>query len=122
MRWPTRQPSLQRRSSDSRMPARLAVQNGDFSPVCGDRLLRRCQRTFSPFHRGVVTTDALQVGAAGEGDNRDQPFSAFVAARYPIHGILPISPPNAEPDVLFHSRFTRVGQFNFAAPDGTIVQ
>jgi uncharacterized protein (DUF2236 family) len=32
----------------------------------------------------------LQVGAAGDGNNRDQPFSAFRAARCSVHDILPI--------------------------------
>jgi hypothetical protein len=31
----------------------------------------------------------LEVGAAGDGDNRDHSFSAFRAARYPIHTIPP---------------------------------
>ena len=57
-----------------------------------DGLLRRYERTFSPFHRRVITTDALEVGASGEGDNRDPLFSAFRAVRYPIHEILPIFP------------------------------
>jgi hypothetical protein len=60
---------------------------------CYDWLLRGCKRTFSPFHRGVVTTYALEVDAAGEGDNRDHSFSAFRAVRRPIHEILPISAP-----------------------------
>jgi hypothetical protein len=70
---------------------------------CYDWLLRGRKRTFSPFHRGVVTTYALEVGAAGEGDNRDHSFSAFRAARCPIHEILPIFAPNSELEVLFHS-------------------
>jgi hypothetical protein len=57
---------------------------------CNDWLLRGCKRTFSPFHRGVVTSYALEVGAAGEGDNRDASLSAFGAVRYPIiHEIPP---------------------------------
>jgi len=52
--------------------------------------LRGLNRTFNPFHRGVVTTYALEVGAAGDRDNRDHDFSAFRAARYPIHEILPL--------------------------------
>src|SRR6202011_4293756 len=61
---------------------------------CYDWLLRGCKRTFSPFHRGVVTTYALEVGAAGDGDNRDHSFSAFRAACCLIHEmILPIFPP-----------------------------
>jgi hypothetical protein len=56
---------------------------------CWFKRLRGCKRTFSPFHRGVVTTYALQVGAAGDGDYRDHSFSAFWAARL-IHEILPI--------------------------------
>jgi len=47
--------------------------------------VRGCKRTFSPFHRRVVTTNALEVGAAGEGDNRDHSFSAFRAERCSIH-------------------------------------
>ena len=54
---------------------------------------RGCKRTFSPFHRGVVTTYALEVGAAGEGDNRDHSLFAFRAARCSIHEILPIFHP-----------------------------
>ena len=54
---------------------------------CNDWLLRGCKRTFSPFQRGVVTGYALEVGAAGPGDNRDPSFSAFEAARYRIHEI-----------------------------------
>ena len=61
--------------------------------LCYDWLLRGYKRTFSPFHRGVVTTYALEVGAAGDGDNRDHSFSAFRAARCPIHEILPIFAP-----------------------------
>jgi hypothetical protein len=52
-------------------------------------LLRGGKRTFSPFHRGVVTTYTLEVGAAGDGDNRDHSFSALRAARCSIHGIPP---------------------------------
>ena len=60
------------------------------SNVCwDDRLLRGCPRTFGPFHRGVVTTDALQVGAARDGDNSGHSLSAFRAARYLIHETLP---------------------------------
>src|SRR5260370_40036533 len=59
-----------------------------------DWLLRGCKRTFSPFHRGVFTTYALEVGAAGDGDNRDHLFSALRTACYLIHEmILPIFPP-----------------------------
>jgi hypothetical protein len=57
---------------------------------CNDWLLWGYKRTFSPFHRGVVTAYALEVGAAGQGDNRDPSFSAFEAVRYPIHETLPI--------------------------------
>jgi hypothetical protein len=53
-------------------------------------LLRGFKRTFNPFHRGVVTTYALEGGAAGDRDNRDHKFSALRTARYPIHEILPI--------------------------------
>jgi hypothetical protein len=60
-----------------------------------DWLLRGCGRTFSPFHRGVVTTYALEVGAAGDADNRDHSFSAFRAACCSIHEILPIFLPIA---------------------------
>jgi hypothetical protein len=59
-------------------------------------LRRGRQRTFSPFHRGVVTTYALEIGPSEDGDNRDQSFSAFRAARYFIHEMIPpdISTPN----------------------------
>ena len=61
---------------------------------------------FSPFHRGVVTAYALEVGAAGDGDNRYHSFSAFRAARYPSDP--PEYPPdffthNSELEFLFHS-------------------
>ena len=68
---------------------------------CYDWLLRGCKRTFSPFHRRVVTTYALEVGAAGDGDYRDQSFSAFRAARCSIHEILPIFNPNQKLKLLF---------------------
>ncbi|MFL6465804.1 MAG: hypothetical protein ACJ73N_15520, partial [Bryobacteraceae bacterium] len=55
-----------------------------------DWLVRGCKRTLSPFHRWVVTTYTLELGAAGDGDNRDHSFSAFRAPRYLIHEILPI--------------------------------
>ena len=58
---------------------------------CCDWLIRDCKRTLSPFHRRVVTTYALELGAAGDGDNRDHTFSAFRAPRYSIHEILPIT-------------------------------
>src|ERR1700738_4435445 len=64
-------------------------------------LLGGGKRTFSPFHRGVVTTYTLQVGAAGDGDNRDHSFSAFRAARCSIHETLPIFTPNPELELLF---------------------
>ena len=38
---------------------------------CRDWLLRGRLRTFSPSHRGIVTTYALEVGAAGDSDNRN---------------------------------------------------
>src|SRR5712675_2803157 len=58
-----------------------------------DWLLRGGKRTFGPFHRGVITTYALEVGAAGDADNRDHSFSAFRAVCCSIHEILPIFPP-----------------------------
>jgi hypothetical protein len=58
-----------------------------------DWLLRGCKRTFSPFHRGVVTTYALEVSAAGDGDYWDHSLSAFRAVRCLIHGTLPIFQP-----------------------------
>ncbi len=69
-----------------------------FSPRRADWLIpfrchwlpRGANRTFSPFHRGSVTIYALEVGAAGDGDNRDHSFSAFRAARCSIHEILQI--------------------------------
>jgi hypothetical protein len=65
----------------SHLPERL-------NRFCFDWLLRGRKRTFSPFHRRVVTTDALQVGAAAEGDNRDHSFPAYRAARCLTHEIL----------------------------------
>src|ERR1700730_17739052 len=73
-----------------------------------DGLLRRHERTFGPFHRRVVTTDALEVGASGDGDNRDQLFSAFRAVRYPIHEILPIFP--VQPGTGIFVPFERFGR------------
>jgi hypothetical protein len=80
--------------ADFTVGSRLEPNAGQRSlnPFCCDRLFRGGKRTFGPSHRGVVTTDALQVGAAGEGDNRHHPFSACRAARDPIHEILPICP------------------------------
>jgi hypothetical protein len=72
-------------------------------------LVRGCKRTFSPFHRGIVTTYALEVGAAGDGDYRDHSFSAFWATRS-IHGILPIFHPNQQLELLFRSERAPVGE------------
>ena len=80
-----------------------------------DGLLRRYERTFSPFHRRVITTDALEVGASGDGDNRDQLFSAFRAVCYPIHEILPIFPSNLELEFLFHSNVSAEGPVGIGA-------
>src|ERR1700730_14319520 len=78
------------RKSRNRFTEKIMRLNG----FCYDWLLRGCKRTFSRFHRGVVTTYALEVGAAGDGDNRDHSFSAFRAACCLIHEmILPIFPP-----------------------------
>ena len=46
-----------------------------------DWLLWGYRQTFSQFNRGVVTTYALEVGAAGDRDNWDQLLSALRAAR-----------------------------------------
>jgi hypothetical protein len=73
-----------RRAASLRVAAELAKPR-----FCNDWLLRSYKRTFSPFHRGVVTDYALEVSAAGQGDNRDQSFSAFGAVRYLIHEIPP---------------------------------
>src|SRR5260370_14939838 len=74
------------------MPPPAAVRDVSFlhdgDAVYYDWLLRDCNRTFSPFHRGVITTYALEVGATGDGDYREHSFSAFRAARCPIHWIL----------------------------------
>ncbi len=48
------------------------------------------KRTFGPFRCGVVAADTLQVRTTSDGDNRDHSLSAFRAARYLIHEILPI--------------------------------
>jgi hypothetical protein len=53
-----------------------------------DWLLSGCKRTVGPFHRRVVATYALEVGAAGDSDNRDHSFSAFSAASRSIHDLL----------------------------------
>jgi hypothetical protein len=68
-----------------------------------NRLLRGRKRTFGPFHRGVITTYALEVGASGDADYRDHSFSAFRAARCSIHELLPIFRPNDKLDLLFQS-------------------
>jgi hypothetical protein len=91
--WP-RHPyssALQDRRSDKQLsPARSPERRRiDLNTLEFGGLLRGCSRTFSPFHRGVVTAYALEVCAAGDGDNRDQSFSAFRAARCSIHEILP---------------------------------
>jgi hypothetical protein len=86
-----------------------------------DGLLGRYARTFSPFHRRVITADALEVGASGEGDNRDHLFSAFRAVRYPIHEILPIFRSsrfflsNLELEFLFHSSVWAEGPVGIGA-------
>jgi hypothetical protein len=67
-----------------RVPASVWL-NGD----CSDWLLRGYNWTFSPFHRGVVTGYALEVGAAEQGENRDPSFSAFGTVRYQLHEIPP---------------------------------
>jgi hypothetical protein len=67
-------------------PRAWRISNG----FCNDWLLRGDKRTFGPFHRGVVTAYALEVGAARQGDDRDPLFSAFEAVSYPIHQSLPI--------------------------------
>jgi len=61
------------------------------SAFCCDWLIRDRKRTLSPFHRGVVTTYTLELGTAGDGNNRDHTFPAFLAARCSIHEILPIT-------------------------------
>src|SRR5260370_9292009 len=89
-----------RKPSASRLGSLL--HDGKHEPKAGrsslnafwyDWLLRGCERTFSPFHRGVVTTYALEVGAPGHGDYRDQLLSAFLAARCLVHRTLPIFQP-----------------------------
>jgi hypothetical protein len=44
----------------------------------------------------------LEVGAAGDGDNRDHSFSALGTARYLIHDVLPFFIANKEQELLFH--------------------
>jgi hypothetical protein len=41
-----------------------------------------------PFHRGVVTTQTLKVGEAGDCDDRDKSLSAFLATRCSVHGMI----------------------------------
>jgi hypothetical protein len=45
----------------------------------------------------------LEVCATADGDNRDQSFSAFRAARCSIHEILPDLHYNPEVELMFHS-------------------
>jgi hypothetical protein len=40
------------------------------------------------FHRGVVTTYALEVDVAADCDNGRQSLTAFLAARYSIHEMI----------------------------------
>ena len=84
--------------------SRLSWRPLSFYTFCNDWFLWGGQRTFSPFYRRIVTTYTLEVGAAGDGDNRDHPFSALRAARYLIHDVLPIFHPNQEDELLFHWR------------------
>ena len=85
-------------------PAPASARGGQsgLSAFLYDWLFRGCERTFSPFHRGVVTAYALENGAAGDGDNRDHSLFAIRAARCSIHEILPISTHNQELELLFH--------------------
>jgi hypothetical protein len=46
------------------------------------------KRTMGQFHRGVVTTYALEVGVAADCDNRHQSLTAFLAARWSIHEMI----------------------------------
>src|SRR5258708_1538401 len=93
LRWRLSSPALLMllstvpRPTASALREHVATKPG-LNAVQYDWLLRGCKRTFSPFHRGVVTTYALEVGAAGDGDYRDHSFSAFRAARCLIHGAL----------------------------------
>jgi hypothetical protein len=52
---------------------------------CNNWDFRSCQRTPSPFRRGVVAAYALEFGAARDGDNRFQQLSAFRATRDAFH-------------------------------------
>jgi hypothetical protein len=69
--------------------AREGLANRALCGFCYDWLFWGYSQTFSQSHRGVVTTYALEVGATGDYDNRDQLLSAPRAARYSIHEILP---------------------------------
>jgi hypothetical protein len=80
----TREGSANRRNGPS-----LGGEPERLNGFCYDWLLWGYRQTFSQFNRGVVTTYALEVGAAGDRDNRDQLLSALRAARYSIHEIPP---------------------------------
>src|SRR5260370_2106323 len=64
--------------------------NASGAVFCRDGLLGSCTWTFSPSHRVVVTTYALTVAAAGEGDNRYQAFAPSQAASHRIPVLLPL--------------------------------
>jgi len=40
------------------------------------------------FYRGIVTTYALEIGVAADGDNGHQSLTAFLAARCSIHKMI----------------------------------
>ena len=110
-RFSARKTMLIDSASSSRIAQALALasvrggQSG-LSAFLYDWLFRGCERTFRPLHRGVVTTYALENGAAGDGDNRDHSLFAIRAARCSIHEILPIYTHNQELELLFHLSVT----------------
>jgi hypothetical protein len=110
-RFSARKTMLIDSASSSRIAQALALasvrggQSG-LSAFLYDWFFRGCERTFRPLHRGVVTTYALENGAAGDGDNRDHSLFAIRAARCSIHEILPIYTHNKELELLFHLSVT----------------
>src|ERR1700726_1393034 len=90
-RWASRTSRITSRIASPPASAR-GVQSG-LSAFLYDWLFRGSERTFRPFRRGVVTTYALENGAAADGDNRDHSLFAIRAARCSIHEILPIFRP-----------------------------
>jgi hypothetical protein len=111
---------LASKASAAREPI-LSPRRGWLTPSRCHWLLRGARRTFSPFHHGAVTTFTLEVGAAGDGDNRDHSFSAFRAARCSIHEILRFFTRNRKLELLFHGQIYGRGGFRGTAVDCVMI-